>query len=74
MSLIALKQHMMAVKMTTLSHLCSHFNAEPETLRCLLSHWIAKGKIRPCRLKAACGTKCFNCPAAQTEMYEWCEG
>jgi hypothetical protein len=71
MSLIAIKQHMTTVRMTTLASLCSLFGTSPETMRCLLSHWIKKGKIRQCQNQAACGTKCFKCPAAAAEWYEW---
>lgn len=71
MSLIAIKQYMLQVKKATLDGLCRQFNAEPDTMRCLLQHWIAKGKLRQCMKKSACGTRCFQCPSAMTEMYEW---
>lgn len=71
MSLIALKQHMMQVRMTTLSSLCLLFKSEPETIRCLLQHLIRKGCVRQCQKKPACGSKCFKCPSAVAEMYEW---
>lgn len=71
MSLLAIKEHMMRVKMTSLGSLCLLFGAEPETMRCLLSHWMHKGKIRQCPLKPACGTQCAKCPAINTELYEW---
>ncbi len=71
MSLLAIKQHMMQVKLTTLGNLCALFGVEPETMRCLLSHWMQKGNIRRCAKKAACGTKCQQCPVTSTELYEW---
>lgn len=71
MSLLAIKRHMRQVKMATLNHLCLIFNAEPDTMRCLISHWMQKGNIRQCTKKPACGTKCFKCPSAATELYEW---
>lgn len=71
MSLLAIKQHMMQVKMASLGHLCTFFQMEPDTLRCLLAHWIRKGCIRQCTKKPACGSKCFQCPATTTEIYEW---
>jgi len=74
MSLIAIKQHMMQVKMATLGSLCTLFNAEPDTLRCLLQHWMRKGKIRQCLKKPACGSRCFKCADTLTEMYEWVDG
>ncbi|VVC75203.1 hypothetical protein AQUSIP_04900 [Aquicella siphonis] len=71
MTLMEIKSHMMQVKVTTLGSLCSLFKTDPDTLRCLLSHWIKKGKIRQCVKKPACGTQCFKCPSAVTEIYEW---
>ena len=71
MNLLAVKTHMMQVKMTTLANLCRLFQLEPQTMRCLLSHWILKGKIRQCTKKPACGSKCFACPTENIEMYEW---
>lgn len=73
MSLLAIKGHMMQVKMTTLNSLCLLFNVDPERMRCMLQHWIRKGKIRQCVRQPACGTQCFKCPAANSEMYEWVE-
>lgn len=71
MSLLDIKRHMMQVKITTLSSLCMLFKADAETVRCLLRHWIVKGKIRQCTKKPDCGSKCFKCPSAMVEMYEW---
>lgn len=39
LSLVAIKQHMMQVKMTTLGSLCSLFRADAEVVRCMLRHW-----------------------------------
>lgn len=71
MSLIEIKRHLLQVKVATLSSLCLLFNAEPETVRCLLSHWIRKGCVRQCTKKPACGSQCFKCPTTSTELYEW---
>ena len=71
MSLVEIKHHMMQVQMATLGSLCSLFCAEPDTVRCLLNHWIQKGRIRKCTKKPACGSKCFQCPVKDIEMYEW---
>ena len=73
MNLIELKKYMQQVKITTVQQLCVVFSIEAETLRFMLSHWIKKGKIRPCTRKPACGNTCFKCPAANAEMYEWVE-
>jgi hypothetical protein len=71
MNLIAIKQHLSQVKMATLGSLCHIFNADPDRVRCLLKHWITKGKVRQCVKKPACGSRCFKCPSLVTEMYEW---
>lgn len=71
MNLLAIKQHMMQVKIATLGSLCLLFNADADTLRCRLEHWIRKGNIKQCVKTPACGSRCFKCPVATTEMYEW---
>jgi hypothetical protein len=73
MSLLDLKKHMMSVRMASLASLCALFKTDPETMRCLLSHWMRKGCVRKCTKKPACATKCFKCPVADIEMYEWAE-
>lgn len=73
MSLIEIKQYMMKVKMTSLNSLCLLFNADADRVRCMLEHWMRKGKIRQCMKKPACGSKCFKCPTSTTEFYEWVE-
>lgn len=73
MSLIDLKNHMCKVKMTTLASLCALFCTDPDTMRCYIRHWMQKGKMRECTKQPACGTKCFKCPAASMEWYEWVE-
>jgi hypothetical protein len=74
MSLIDIKQHMMKVRMATLGSLCSLFKSDPETVRCMLQHWIRKGRIRQCMKTPACGSRCFKCPSQVTEIYEWVDG
>lgn len=71
MSLVEIKNHMMQVRIATLGSLCILFKAEPETIRCMLMHWIKKGKVRQCMKKPACGSKCFKCTTLTTEIYEW---
>ena len=71
MSLVDIKKHMMLVKIATLSSLCHLFNADAETVRCLLRHWMNKGCIKQCLKKSACGSKCFKCPTETIEIYEW---
>ncbi len=71
MSLLAIKTYLMQTRMASLASLCAVFNVEAETLRCMLSHWIRKGKVRQCMKKPACGSKCFKCPTTSVEIYEW---
>lgn len=72
MSLLDIKNHMMKVKMASLSSICQLFKIEPDLLRHMLEHWVRKGKIRKCMKKPACGTKCMQCSPLVTELYEWC--
>lgn len=74
MSLLDIKQHMIRVKVATLGSLCNLFNMDAETLRCMLQHWMKKGKIRQCVKKPACGSQCFKCSSLATEIYEWVDG
>jgi putative ferrous iron transport protein C len=74
MTLIEIKQHMKQVRMATLGSLCSLFQVEPDTIRCMMSHWVRKGSVRQCTKEPACGSRCFKCPATTTEVYEWIEG
>ena len=71
MSLLDIKRHMMQVRIASLSSLCLIFNTEADRLRCMLQHWVRKGQIRQCMKKPACGSQCFKCPTAVTEIYEW---
>lgn len=72
MSLIHVKRYLMRARQATLTSLCALFQAEPETMRCLLNHLIRKGCVRKCERQIACGSTCFKCPvAAASEMYEW---
>jgi hypothetical protein len=71
MSLIQVKRYLMQSKQATLTSLCMLFQAEPETMRCLLSHLMRKGCVQKCERKPACGSSCFKCPVANSESYEW---
>lgn len=71
MSLVEIKRYMRSVRMATLNNLCALFKAEPDTIRCMLQHFINKGNIRLCTKHSACGSNCFKCPAADVEIYEW---
>jgi hypothetical protein len=71
LSLVAIKQHMMQVKIASISSLCVCLNAEPGLLRQMLGHWIRKGCIRQCVKTSACGGSCTKCDAPIPEIYEW---
>lgn len=71
MNLIDIKKHLMLVKTASLGGLCAIFKSDPETVRCMLRHLIRKGCVRQCTREPACGTQCFKCPVAVTEVYEW---
>lgn len=71
--LLSLKAFLKERKTANLQELSLHFCKEPQIMRCMLEHWIRKGKI--CRLgkSAACGTKCQLCQPQFAETYEWIE-
>lgn len=71
MSLIAIKQHLTTVRLTSLGNLCTVFGCDADTMRCMLRHWMQKGCVRQCTREPACGSKCFKCPTASVELYEW---
>jgi putative ferrous iron transport protein C len=71
MSLVDIKKYLMQVKISSLSSICIYFNAEPDTLRQMLGHWIRKGCIRQCMKTPSCGLRCVKCSPTITEIYEW---
>jgi len=71
MTLVELKQHLMKVRITSLSGICTYFNVEPETLRGMLAHWIRKGSVRQCQRNPECASSCGKCSPLVTEIYEW---
>ena len=71
MSLIEIKNYLQQVKMASLGALTQYFRTDPDMMRCMLDHWIRKGKIRKCMKTPACGSKCGKCDVAVTEIYEW---
>lgn len=73
MHLIEIKNHIKQTKLASLNSLCVLFQCQPDTMRCMLSHLIGKGCIRQCTKTPACGDKCFKCPTASFELYEWVE-
>lgn len=71
MNLLDIKQHMMEVKMASLSSLSVRFHGDTELLRAMLAHWVRKGKLRQCMKTPRCGVSCGMCSAHTTEIYEW---
>jgi putative ferrous iron transport protein C len=71
MSLVDIKQHLMQVRIASLSSICVYFNADPDTLRGMLSHWVRKGRVRQCKKNPACASSCGKCSPLLTEIYEW---
>lgn len=70
-SLIELKSYIEKLRMASLQVVSKHFNADPEFIRCMLSHWVNKGCIRYSKKTTKCGTTCTQCATALTEIYEW---
>lgn len=69
--LLSLKTFLKERKSANLQELSLHFSKEPQIMRCMLEHWIRKGKI--CRLgPAGCKIKCQFCPQF-SETYQWVE-
>ncbi len=71
MSLMDIKQHLMKVRIASLSSICVYFNADPDTLRGMLGHWMRKGRVRQCQKNPACASSCGKCSPLLTEIYEW---
>lgn len=71
MSLLALKDYLMAHKTAHLAELALHFRQDPELVRCKMRHWIQKGKVKVIAKPADCGTRCTLCKPAQAEVYQW---
>lgn len=71
MNLLELKSYLMKVKITSLRSLSSYFNCDSDLLRVMLAHWVRKGKVRCCKKKPECGTRCQQCDPLLTEIYEW---
>lgn len=71
MNLIELKQHFLETRVNTLGNLAQHFHCDPELLRCMLGHWVRKGRLRQFFKTPACGKRCTNCAADDYEIYEW---
>lgn len=71
MSLLDLKNYFVRAKVASLSSLCVLFKMDPDVLRCMLDHWVRKGRIRKFTKTPACGGQCMKCSPVVTEIYEW---
>src|SRR4051812_45501710 len=61
MNLLDIKQYLIQVKITSLSTLATHFQCDTERMRCMLMHWVNKGRVRCLKKTPACGGSCFKC-------------
>lgn len=69
--LLAIKDYMTTKKIANLQELSLHFKKQPDTMRCMLQHWIRKGKICRADKPAGCGVKCQMCKPSIAEVYSW---
>ena len=71
--LLDIKKYLSARKTANLQELSLHFKQQPDNMRCLLAHWIRKGKISKTAKPAGCGSKCQLCKPSIAEVYQWIE-
>lgn len=73
--LLSIKKFLREQKSANLQELSFYFCKHPDTMRCLLAHWIRKGKIRYMVVKPnkSGGTKCQSCQPQFAEVYQWVE-
>ncbi len=71
MILSDLRDYLKLQHRVALADLVVHFNMDADALRGMLGKWISKGRVRKLPLSASCGTKCCQCDATLTEIYEW---
>ena len=71
LNLLAIKQYLMKVRITSLSHLSAYFNADATLVKQMLTHWVQKGCVKQCTKTPACGKTCGKCEIATVELYEW---
>ena len=71
--LLSIKIFLKERKSANLQELSFHFCKHPDIIRCLLAHWIRKGKICHLTKPKGCGIKCQACEPQFTEVYQWVE-
>lgn len=69
--LLEIKKYLIAKKMANLQELSIHFCKEPETIRCMLAHWLRKGKIGRLKNPVGCQIRCHTCRPELAEVYQW---
>lgn len=71
MLLSDIKHYLQNQPSQTLLELSRRFQIEANVLRDMLAILVRKGQVRQCTKTPCCGTKCNQCTALATEMYEW---
>ena len=69
--LLDIKQYLTEKKTANLETLALHFQQPPDNIRCMLGHWIRKGKVSALTKPSACGRYCQFCKPELTEVYQW---
>ena len=68
--LLEIKHYLISKKTANLQELSLHFKQQPDTMRCLLAHWIRKGKVCEIAKPAGCGSKCQLCKPLVAQVYQ----
>ena len=73
MTLSEIKAYLTQVKIASMTTLCAYFKCDAEQLRCMMMHWIRKGKVRTLSSASSCAscTSCVGCVKSSLEIYEW---
>jgi len=66
--LSSIRRYLTESHTASLADISQHVGAEPDAVRGMLDHWVAKGKV--CRIPMACGG-CTQCDPATIETYRW---
>ena len=66
--LSAIRKYLTQHHTASLSDIARHLDAEPDAVRGMLDHWVAKGQV--CRIPTSCGG-CTQCDPATIETYRW---
>ncbi len=69
--LIAIKEYLIKHRFANLQEISKQFHQSPENMRCMLNHWIRKGKVQCLGKPDGCGTKCHSCNPQHAEVYFW---